>query len=291
MDLKIKFIDFWPDFDEANNLITSALKKQYGDDLRIVENGNDYDICYCSIFGKERYKHGKRILVLGENQRPDYRFCEYSLSCDYDSYCGKNFYLPLWLFEYDIFGDNCKATLSYREFLGLRSPRNYSETWLTRRDKICAIFNNYDLGRINKLADLLKSGLVDGYGRYFGKTIAGGYRSKIRHLENYKFHFCTENSTSPGYITEKLMHAYAAGCIPIYDCQNDHSNCLNRKCMIDLSSMDSKCLLSEMVSMMCNKDKMMETVNQPLLTTQMTKEDVYKTILKPAMLLLGGQSK
>ena len=36
------------------------------------------------------------------------------------------------------------------------------------------------------------------------------------YLRNCKFNICFENSSGPGYTTEKLFHALAAGCVPIY---------------------------------------------------------------------------
>lgn len=39
---------------------------------------------------------------------------------------------------------------------------------------------------------------------------------KLAYLRNYKFNICPENVDSPGYVTEKLIEAFAAGTIPIY---------------------------------------------------------------------------
>ena len=36
------------------------------------------------------------------------------------------------------------------------------------------------------------------------------------YLRDCKFNICFENSSGPGYTTEKLFHALAAGCVPIY---------------------------------------------------------------------------
>ena len=39
---------------------------------------------------------------------------------------------------------------------------------------------------------------------------------KIELLKNYKFNICIENTAYPHYCTEKIWHAIAAGCLPIY---------------------------------------------------------------------------
>ena len=41
--------------------------------------------------------------------------------------------------------------------------------------------------------------------------------NKIEYLKDFKFNICPENTISEGYITEKLFDAFKAGCIPIYN--------------------------------------------------------------------------
>ena len=42
------------------------------------------------------------------------------------------------------------------------------------------------------------------------------YGSKLRALSRYAFCLVTENSAAADYVTEKLFHAFASGCLPIY---------------------------------------------------------------------------
>jgi hypothetical protein len=39
---------------------------------------------------------------------------------------------------------------------------------------------------------------------------------KFAYLRQYKFNICPENTISPGYVSEKIFHAFYAGSIPIY---------------------------------------------------------------------------
>jgi hypothetical protein len=66
---------------------------------------------------------------------------------------------------------------------------------------------------------------VDSAGRLFnnvGSTIfaglggGGGELAKVEFYKKYRFVIAYENQSSPGYTTEKLLHAKAAGCVPIY---------------------------------------------------------------------------
>lgn len=55
----------------------------------------------------------------------------------------------------------------------------------------------------------------------FGKAnpnynLPDGENYKMDLISNYKFSLCYENSITPGYHTEKLLHGKIAGNIPIY---------------------------------------------------------------------------
>jgi hypothetical protein len=44
----------------------------------------------------------------------------------------------------------------------------------------------------------------------------GGDVAKHAFLKKHRFCICYENSMAPGYVTEKLLHAKLAGCVPLY---------------------------------------------------------------------------
>jgi FkbM family methyltransferase len=83
------------------------------------------------------------------------------------------------------------------------------------------------------------------YGRapepyYFHKmhkgSIPGYYSSedKLETLKNYRFSICFENThTTPGYITEKIFDAFAAGCVPIYWGPQNVGDYIPQDCFID----------------------------------------------------------
>jgi hypothetical protein len=47
--------------------------------------------------------------------------------------------------------------------------------------------------------------------RYMGAPV-----NKLETLSSYTFNVCFENSDHPGYVTEKLIDAIVAGCVPLY---------------------------------------------------------------------------
>lgn len=75
--------------------------------------------------------------------------------------------------------------------------------------------------RNTMFSELSKYRFVDSCGHYannMGFHIQAPYWSEqfIDHMRNYKFCICFENSENDFYVTEKIVNAYLAGCIPIY---------------------------------------------------------------------------
>ncbi len=134
------------------------------------------------------------------------------------------FRLPIWMMSMDWFGaDNDK----------LVNPRVMPVDWLTTaqgsdsRPKFCSfVVTNPNNPVRNAALDLFgRIGHVDSAGRFrnnCGDAIfaglggGGGERKKVEWLRQYRFSITYENGLGDGYVTEKLFHAKAAGCIPIY---------------------------------------------------------------------------
>lgn len=163
---------------------------------------------------------------------------------------------PLWLLEIDWFHcdlekivnpkpiplDACKKVWSPEErskfcCFVVTNPsneiRNKSFEWLSdykHIDSAGRLFNN--------IGDKL-FGNVGGGG--------GGELKKFEFLQSYKFALTYENSSSQGYTTEKLLHAKAAGCIPIYWGDPKVERDFNLDGCIDARNVKSKEELIELV--------------------------------------------
>ena len=96
--LKISFTDFWPGFQENNNLITNILKEIFEEEIKITLPRHA-DVCFLTICGKNHKRiirkfKDKSFLFLGENIRPNIYDVPFMLSGDFNSYGGKNMRLP-----------------------------------------------------------------------------------------------------------------------------------------------------------------------------------------------------
>jgi hypothetical protein len=150
---------------------------------------------------------------------------DYSLSFDYDPYGGRNFRLPLWY-----------ARLAWPGFIQKpRKPNAHNHGYEDlipvsslmgrkldkEKSKFCAMIAGNPEGlRVLMYNSLSQYKPVDGFGNMFGNSLR---QSKFDILPEYKFCLCPENSIYDGYVTEKLIDAYAGGTVPVYS--GDFSVC------------------------------------------------------------------
>jgi len=164
------------------------------------------DFLFYSCTGQDHLKYDcTRIFYTPENVRPRFDRCDYAFSFDYPV-SERNYRLPLYR--------------RWSEYKRLFSPRDPDKITLQKR-KFCSFIvsnpNAQERIEFFKKLSLYKS--VDSGGSYLnniGFPISPGVENKLKWMQNYKFSITFENSSYPGYTTEKLMHALIANTIPIY---------------------------------------------------------------------------
>jgi hypothetical protein len=207
--IKIAFSDFWGGFEynptgktDFDNVFYRMLSEFYD-----IEISNTPDILIFSVFGHNHmnYKNCKKIFYTGENIRPNFEVCDYSLSFDYldDE---RNIRFPLsaiTLYE----GGKKDGFDKEIDFDKIKSEKT----------KFCNfIFSNPNAGLRNFLfQELSKYKQVDAGGRVLNNI---GYLvgDKLEFQSQYKFTIAFENSEYPGYTTEKIVHPKLVNSIPIY---------------------------------------------------------------------------
>lgn len=195
--LKIDFIDFWAQFNKRDNFFWNLLSKHY--DLEISEKP---DILFYSYFGREFTKYKCfRVMVQGENWRPDFRECDFAFSYDYID-DPRNYRLPL----YAMYGDVNQLTRP-------KDPEKIAHS----KSKFCAfvVSNKFAVERINLFKKLSKYKKVDSGGKCFN-NVGGPVSSKIDFIRDYKFTIAFENSSYPGYTSEKIFEPMLVDSIPLY---------------------------------------------------------------------------
>jgi hypothetical protein len=185
-----------------------------------TDNPHEADLIVTSVFGNAQYDKRKTIAFIGENIRPSYMGYDYSLSFDYDTYGGRNFRLPLWYSRLAWNGFDQKPRRDnmhnhgYEQLIPIKQLTQPRKLDIASKDKFCALIANNPEGlRINLYNSISAYKQVDGYGNMFGNPLR---KSKFAILPEYKFCLCPENSIYDGYVTEKLIDAYAGLTVPIY---------------------------------------------------------------------------
>lgn len=189
-------------------------------DLTYTTNPHEADLVVTSVFGNVQTDPAKTLSYIGENIRPNYIGYSHSLSFDHDTYGGRNHRFPLWYSRLAWGGFTEKPRRvgnnnhGYEPLINIKSLMRPRKLDMTKKDKFCVLIAGNPEGlRINLFHSISKYKQVDGYGNMFGRSLRS---SKFDILPKYKFCLCPENSVYDGYITEKLIDAYAGGCVPIY---------------------------------------------------------------------------
>ena len=148
-----------------------------------------------------KYHNAIRIAIYTENVMPDINYADYIISHYHINYLDR-------CFKYNVFLWENSRNIDKKRKEVIKSPI---------RKKFCAaIISNcqskFRLDFINKLSKYKK---VDMGGKCLN-NIDRKIKDKIKFLTEYKFSIAMENSYGDGYISEKIIHSFLAGTIPIY---------------------------------------------------------------------------
>jgi alpha(1,3/1,4) fucosyltransferase len=213
--LKLGFTDT---FGAISNFFVNILSE----DFEIVRDdvNPDYLIFGDKNFGNQNVNFNEKkcikIFYTGENERPWNYACHYAITFDHID-DDRHYRLPLYvIYDYDN---------QYRNVVNSKTVnREPSDLNKKFSDKFCSfvVKNGACEKRNYFFQSLSEYKKVDSGGPLFnniGYIIPRGEESvaaKMKFLNDYKFNLCFENSSYPGYATEKLYEAYMGGTVPIY---------------------------------------------------------------------------
>jgi hypothetical protein len=178
--------------------LESHFSLEESDDPQIVFYGEGKGRDY------RRHPSATRIYVAVENRYPDFAECDYAMTFLFlDD--PRHLRVPMYVFDSDL-----PALLRKHEI---------AEGVISERRDFCA----FVVSNASKRADrrlhffhkLNAARPVNSGGRTLN-NVGGPVADKPAFLRRHRFNLCFENHFWPGYTTEKIAHALAAGCIPIY---------------------------------------------------------------------------
>lgn len=221
-EIKIKYLDWWPEFDPDNYFINRVLRKHY----KIILS-DDPDYVIGSMYTKEALSYDCiRIFYSGENFSPDFNLYDYALGFENMSYGDRYAYAPNYIMNPKYADDVSKM---------LRKHTKTANEGMEKTE-FCSFVVSNGLGnpiRFDFFDELSKYKKVNSGGRYQNNIgIPEGVSDKYEFQKKHKFSICFENSAHPGYVTEKLVQGFAAGTVPIYWGAPDVCNIFNEKAMV-----------------------------------------------------------
>lgn len=202
--VRLAFCDLAPDWDPADNYFVRALRRG-GYAVTLCAGPQDApDFVLCGTFGYDylRYKCC-RIQFSGEDSWPDLNLYDYAMGFPLLTYRGRYMRLPLYAMR-----DSWPLALA---------RHTLPDEAFTARTKFCSfvVSNDFSAERNAFFAALSAHRPVDSGGRY-ANNVGGPVADKLAFQRGYQFAIAYENSRDPGYVTEKIVDAFAAGAIPIY---------------------------------------------------------------------------
>jgi GR25 family glycosyltransferase involved in LPS biosynthesis len=229
--LRIGFVDMWEGFDATDNFFVDLLKSlETGYDVQGCAGYENVALLILGPFGSEWTKADDRVpkvFFSGERVPPGvYKEERISLFLTHNLLENdRQMRLPLWPLFLDWFGTGTKLSRNPNCLPVVGAFK--SEAVKDRKD-FCAfvvsnptnIDRNMAFNALNKWRPVHSAGA---FWNNIGGPIpctygggGGGDQAKVAYLRDHEYCICYENSVVPGYVTEKLLHAKLAGCIPLY---------------------------------------------------------------------------
>jgi hypothetical protein len=277
--LNIHYHWFWPGFEKE------FIPEFFNNIFQNVEYAKNKEIHIYSVFNqsnqKEIEKNPNKLIVLYSGEPKHHQFPYNVDSYDIclimeDSDPTKRIVtLPLFCFYLYI----------YNRWPICMKSREYTE----KSKFCCQVVSNPGCEMRNKMFLILNQiKRVDSCGRAYNncEILSHPFGSKgfLEFLNQYKFMLCFENSSSPNYLTEKLLNAWLGNTIPIYWGAANAVKWLNPKAFLyleDTSYQSVHNLIEKIIELDNDHDKYMEMFNQPLILNNEIPHDLdIKTVIQ-----------
>ncbi len=271
MKISINFCDFWPGF-EKNNMFLRFLNKYYS-----VSVDKNPDYLFYSVYGNDHLKYDNciKILYTGENLVPDFNLCDYALGFHFLDFEDRYMRFPLYVYyqwyyeEYYNKADSINSIKNITKDLQKRKFCNFIYSNNINSDPMRDLF-------FHELSNYKK---VDSGGKHLN-NIGQPVEDKMEFIKDYKFTIAFENSSVPGYTTEKLLEPILMKSLPIY-----YGNPLVHKdfnidpLIIVKDVNDFKSAIDEIIYLDQNDDAYLHKLNQSIFPPENNPENWERKLL------------
>lgn len=202
--VRLGFCDLAPDWDADDNYFTRVLRRAGWLVEMATRPQDDPEYVICCGFGKSYLDYPcARIQYSGEDSWPDLNVYDYSIGFPLLCYGDRYLRLPLYAMRDSWTLAQEKHKLPDSEFLNRKKFCNF------------VVSNDFSAERNAFFEEFSARHAIDSGGAY-RNNIGGPVKDKLAFQRQYRFSIAYENSRDPGYVTEKIVDAFAAGTVPIY---------------------------------------------------------------------------
>ena len=218
-DKQIQFYNFWEQPYETmfwyrflqarphllNNKHSYGFYSVFGDRSIIHKTTTDINIFYSAENVKNRFDYADFFL----NEKK----IDLSMGFEYFEH-EKYIRFPNWMDVFFLEKNEIKEVCQQLRYPNIKNKTHFA----------CCIASHDEI----KGAEGLRGAIVDALNQIETVSCPGKFRhnddallkqfddDKLAYLNQFNFTVCPENSNCMGYVTEKIFHAIASGCIPIY---------------------------------------------------------------------------
>jgi GR25 family glycosyltransferase involved in LPS biosynthesis len=279
-EMIIAFSDMWPGFNYDSNFITDALRHE---DPSLSIKGMKYVsdvIPALVIFGpfssewKQIPRFIPKVYFSGENwDAIEDKSIALSITSSMKE-DDKHIRIPTWMSFIDWYTKSTELPHGCTDNpirLPLSLATKSHPIPFSKRSKFCAFvvsnpicaLRNEAFQKVNEYKPVSSGGaLYNNIGGQLELKYAGGGcgdLSKYAFFSEHQFTISFENSQSPGYLTEKLLHAKMAGCVPLYWGDSTSDDFVPNS-FINLSSMTSADQIVDIIKKLEARPDICETI-------------------------------
>ncbi len=237
----IAAVDFGPET-VMLDLVLEFVSDRY--DFEITSD-RDADYVFHSNYGFEVLDYpGVRIFVTGENVSPNMGISDYALAFDPMTFSDRYCWMPLIKLYRE----------AYDTFLRPRPP---ADQVIAGKTDFCAYVMSSTRDSAperTQIFDLLNAYKTVHSGGSWNNNVGGRVPDKLAFQSTHKFVIAFENSSTPGYLTEKFADAAQANAVPIYWGDPTIANYFNPKAFINCHDYESLEAAMERVKEIDNDD-------------------------------------
>ena len=195
--LGVKFVDMWRGFEPEDDFFLEALGDRFD-----VELADDPDLLVHSCYGRTADDFGcLKLYVSFENRGWGFGRTDIAITSDYVNH-PDHYRYPLWAVHLAKWPHRYQVDVPRVD----TGSRGFAAT----------VVSNAHGATRNRIFDLLLAEQNVASGGRYRNNVGGPVDDKVEFMSHYRFGLAFENSSYPGYATEKLLDAFQAGTVPIY---------------------------------------------------------------------------